>query len=143
MIDAYSIDKTSFNLQFLQTHDSLSLTTTLHHSIPSNYQAILPNQLRGHFLTPHFLTSSKNKIPNPKAAGRKKCSAGTLLVPKTLCNCGMYNQKIAITNAKRIAGKMYRFWVTLLKTGGCWKILRRRVRRAMRLNHCLECVSRI
>ena len=36
-----------------------------------------------------------------------------------------------------MAGKRYKFCVDLLKAGGCWKILRRRVRTAIRVNHCL------
>jgi hypothetical protein len=69
------------------------------------YQAHLAHTPLGHFLTPYFLPSSKNNIPNPNAAGRKKCSAGTLLVPITFCNCGMYSQKMAITRANAMAGK--------------------------------------
>jgi hypothetical protein len=48
---------------------------------------------------------------------------------------------MAMQNANRIAGKRSRFCVLLLKTGGCWKMDRRRVRTAMRLNHCLRRVS--
>jgi hypothetical protein len=71
----------------------------------SFYQAHLAKMPSGHLLTAYFLPSSKNSIPNPKAAGKKKCSAGTRLVPRTLCSCGMYSQKIAITSANTIAGK--------------------------------------
>ncbi len=38
------------------------------------------------------------------------------------------------TSAKRMAGNRARFWVALLKIGGCWKIERRRVRVAIKLN---------
>ena len=48
---------------------------------------------------------------------------------------------MAIQNANKIAGKRRRFCVLLLKAGGCWKMDRRRVRTAMRLNHCLTQVS--
>jgi hypothetical protein len=70
-----------------------------------SYQAHLASTPSGHLLTAYFLLSSKKSIPNPKAAGKKKCSAGTLLVRSTLCNCGMYSQNMAITKAKAIAGK--------------------------------------
>lgn len=45
---------------------------------------------------------------------------------------------MAMQRAKAIAGKSSRFWVRLLKAGGCWKMESRRVRTARMLNHCLE-----
>lgn len=44
---------------------------------------------------------------------------------------------MAITRANAIAGNRYRFCVALLNAGGCWKMLSRRVRRAIRANHCM------
>jgi len=40
-----------------------------------------------------------------------------------------------------MAGNRYRFCVFLLNRGGCWKMERRQVRRARRLNHCLDFVN--
>lgn len=45
---------------------------------------------------------------------------------------------MAIQRANAMAGKSSRFWVALLNAGGCWKIERRRVRTAIRVNHCLR-----
>jgi hypothetical protein len=103
------------------------------------YQAHFAITLFGQRLTAYFLPSSKSRIPSPKAAGKKKYSTGTCEVDKTVWSCGMYSQKIAMHRAKAIAGKRYKFWVFLLKAGGCWNILKRRVRIAKRLNHCLPC----
>jgi hypothetical protein len=47
---------------------------------------------------------------------------------------GMYRKMKMTTNAKRIAGKIHRFWMVLLKVGCCWKIESLRVRVAKRLN---------
>lgn len=102
-----------------------------------HHQAHQATQPPGHLLTAYFLASSIPNNPTPNAAGKKKCSAGTALVASTLCSGGMYSQKMAMTRAKAMAGKSQRFCVCLLKQGGCWKMLRRRVRTAMRLNHCL------
>ncbi len=115
-----------------------SISTVVTQVITVTYQAHLSNNPPGHFRTPNFLSSSKNKIPRPNVAGKKKCSAGTLLVWSVLWSCGIYSQKIAIQRAKAMAGNKYQFWVCLLKSGGCWKILRRRVRKAIKLNHCLK-----
>lgn len=48
---------------------------------------------------------------------------------------------MAIQRANAMAGKSSRFWVALLNAGGCRKMERRRVRTAMRVNHCLREVS--
>lgn len=45
-----------------------------------------------------------------------------------------------MTRANKIAGKRYRFCVSLLNRGGCWMMDRRRVRTANKLNHCLRFV---
>jgi hypothetical protein len=66
-------------------------------------------------------------MAKPNAAGKKKCSAGTWDVKRTLWNLGISAQKIAMPRAKTMAGKRRRFCVRLLKAGGCWKIERRRV----------------
>jgi hypothetical protein len=58
------------------------------------------------------------KYPVRRAAGRKKCSAGTLVVLRVVCSFGIYNQKIVMTSAKSIAGNRYQFSVRLLKSGG-------------------------
>jgi len=73
--------------------------------ISSCYQAHLPSIPPGHLLTQYFLASSKNKMPSPNAAGKKKCSAGTCDVLSVFCKAGIYSQKIAITSAKPTAGK--------------------------------------
>ena len=109
---------------------NLRLSSSLH-------QATLASKPRGHCLTKNFLASSKSNIPRPNVMGRNQCSTGTSAVPSTSCRRGMYSQKNAMTTANRIAGKSHRFCVRLLKIGGCWKIERRLVRTASRLNHCL------
>lgn len=107
----------------------------------SYYQAILARNPLGQRLTQAFLPSSSISMPNPNAIGRKKCSAGTLEVFNVRCSTGTYSQNIATQRANTIDGNISRFWVFLLKAGGCWKILRRRVRTARMLNHCLRAVS--
>lgn len=63
------------------------------------------------------------------------------MVFKTFCKGGIYSQKTAMQSANKIAGKRSRFCVRLLKAGGWSNIDRRRVRTAIRLNHCLGNVN--
>jgi hypothetical protein len=81
----------------------------------------------GYFLHHHFRVSSANNNQSPKAAGKKKYSTGILLELIDVVRPGIYRKMKMTTNAKRMAGKRARFWVALLKIGGCWKMERRRV----------------
>lgn len=103
-----------------------------------DYHANLAVKPVGQRLTVYFLPSSSNSTPNPNVAGRKKCSTGTRDVLRTTWSSGIYVQKIAMHSAKAIDGKRSKFCVTRLKTGGCWKMLSRRVRIARSVNHCLR-----
>jgi hypothetical protein len=53
------------------------------------YHATFANNPFGHLLTAYFLASSKNNIPKPNAAGKKKCSTGTWLVLSTFWKAGI------------------------------------------------------
>ena len=100
-------------------------SSTKNHETP--YQAILANKPLGYFLHHHFRTSSVNSNHNPKATGKKKYSTGILLELIAVFRPGIYRKMKMTTSAKRMAGKRARFWVALLKIGGCWKMERRRV----------------
>jgi hypothetical protein len=93
------------------THDIL-LTKLL-------YQAIFATHPLGYLLHHHFLASSVNNSHNPNATGKKKYSTGILLELMAVFRPGIYRKIKITTNAKRMAGKRARFWVALLKMGGC------------------------
>lgn len=100
----------------------------------NTYHAILATIPLGHLLHHHFLTSSVNNNQSPNATGKKKYSTGILLELIALSRPGIYKKMKMTTSAKRIAGNRARFCVALLKIGGCWKMERRRVRVAIKLN---------
>jgi hypothetical protein len=117
----------------LYTHSTSFHLPSLKKKKP-HYQAILATSPLGYFLHHHFLTSSVNNNQSPNATGKKKYSTGILLELIAVFRPGIYRKMKITTNAKRIAGKRARFWVALLKIGGCWKMERRRVLVAIRLN---------
>lgn len=136
----------SLALLKLTYFDLLSLIITACTSLPcppprlcfyTDHHAILAMNPSGQRLAVAFLPSSKHNKPNPKVIGKNQYSTGTGLLPNAVWKAGTYNQKIAISREKRMAGNSHRFCVRLLKAGGCWKMLRRRVRMAIRTNHCL------
>jgi len=98
--------------------------TTLHIAtsiIQKTYHAIFAIRHSGYLLTQYFLTSSVKSIHKPNATG-KKYSTGILDELMAVVRPGIYkNMKITI-NANRIARNNHKFWVFLLKIGGCWKI---------------------
>jgi hypothetical protein len=102
------------------------------------YQASLAAKPFGYFLTQYFRASSVSRIQNPNAIGKKKYSTGIPDVLIDRCSPGMYKKMKMTTREKMMAGNSQRFWVILLKAGGCWKMDRRRVLVAKRLNHCLR-----
>lgn len=71
------------------SHTGQRLSTGFLLSSTCSYHANFATKPLGHFLTINFLASSSSKTPMPKAAGRKKCSAGTPEVANTFCSCGM------------------------------------------------------
>lgn len=77
------------------------------------YQAHLAINPLSYFFSIYFLPSSNSIMAMPKAAGKKKCLAGTSVVPWTTCNCGIYSYKIATQSANAIARNKYRFCVFL------------------------------
>ena len=104
----------------------------------SCYHAVLATKLFGLSLTTHFLPSSKIKRAIPKPKGNNQCSNGTVDVVRTLWNLGIYKKNIAMRSEKRMAGNRYMLREARRNSCGCWRIERRRVRIAMRTNHCLE-----
>lgn len=105
------------------------------------YQAMRARKPLGHVLTQYLRASSSSNSPMPKAIGKNQCSTGTAAVSSTRVKTCGYSQRKAMASANSIAGKRYQFCVCLLKSGGCWKMDRRRVRTQRRLNHCLVSTS--